>query len=65
MATQWRTQGGMAGLVWLGLDYGPLNTVQARLAFEPLPEQPVPTDSELFYQLQCIERAALASLNEK
>ncbi|KGJ19306.1 DUF1799 domain-containing protein [Paracoccus sanguinis] len=55
-ATQWRCAAGMAGLVWLGLDYAGVNVVLARgRVAEP---------DAVFADLQLMEDEALATFAE-
>lgn len=54
--TQWRVAAGMAGLIWLGLDYAGVNVVLTLLA----PDDP----AALFADLQIMEDAALAAFSE-
>ncbi|GAA0311729.1 MULTISPECIES: DUF1799 domain-containing protein [Rhodovulum] len=51
--TQWRLAAGLAGAVWLGLDYGAVDIV---LRHHHLP-------SGVFVDIQFMERAAMAVLN--
>lgn len=57
MRTQWIAEAGLTGLVYLGLNYPSLDTVQRHLG--------IPDSPDLFDQLQAIERGALAYLNAR
>lgn len=57
--TQWTVGVGMAGVLWVGLDYDRLETVM-RLRGIPRRER-----SRLFADVQIMERAALPVLNDK
>lgn len=64
MGTQWHTIAGPAGLLYQGLRYEVLDTVQRRLP--PIPQAPdAPDDATLFWQLQTLERHALEHLNQQ
>ncbi|ARE40914.1 hypothetical protein RGUI_2773 [Rhodovulum sp. P5] len=52
--TQWRAAAGLAGLIWLGLDYAGVDVVLRRRG---LPDS-------VFADLQVMETAALAALSE-
>lgn len=54
--TQWRAAVGLAGLVWLGLDYAAVDVVLRRLA----PENP----DTVFADIQVMEDAALEAFAE-
>lgn len=53
--TQWRAAVGMAGLVWLGLDYAAVDMVMRRMK--------APDDA--FEHIQIMEAAALQAFSEK
>lgn len=55
-ATQWRCAVGMAGLVWLGLDYAAVDVVLARGSFAD--------PDGVFADLQLMEDEALAAFGE-
>lgn len=55
-ATQWRAAVGMAGIVWLGLDYPAVDVVLARGAFSD--------PDAVFADLQLMEDEALATFAE-
>lgn len=61
MSTQWRTAVG-SQIIWLGLDYQALPTVEQRIGHHPQAIEPSP--EELFYQLRVLEHAALPLLNK-
>lgn len=54
--TQWRVAAGMAGMAWLGLDYGAVDVVLRRLKFAD--------PDALFVDLQLMEGEALSVLWE-
>lgn len=56
-STQWRVAAGMAGLLWLGLDYAAVDVVLRRLS--------VPEPDAVFADLQVMEDVALATLAEE
>lgn len=60
MRTQWRVVAGMGGLVYLGMDYGPL-----RGLLRPLGLWPRRDDPELLRQFQVMERAGRDELNKR
>lgn len=60
MRTQWRVVAGAGGLVYLGLDYGPL-----RLLMRPLGLWARRDDPDLLRQLQVMERAGRDELNQR
>ncbi|MDR5655429.1 DUF1799 domain-containing protein [Ruixingdingia sedimenti] len=52
--TQWRCAAGLAGLIWLGLDYGAVDVVMRRCGLA----------DEVFTDIQLIEQAALDVFSE-
>lgn len=60
MRTQWRVVAGMGGLVYLGMDYGPL-----RGLLRPLGLWARRDDAELLRQFQVMERAGRDELNKR
>lgn len=57
--TQWRVVLGMAGLLWIGLDYTACDVVARRLK---VPDEEV---AELWADLKVMEGAALPELNDR
>ncbi|TCT37425.1 DUF1799 domain-containing protein [Martelella mediterranea] len=53
VATQWRVAAGLAGLIWIGLDYNAVDVVLRRMSFS----------DPVFSDLQVMEASALAILN--
>lgn len=60
MRTQWRVVAGMGGLVYLGMDYGPLRGLMRPLGLWPRRDDP-----ELLRQFQVMERAGRDELNKR
>jgi len=59
LSTQWVVQLGMAGLVYLGLNYV---AVKSTVELELIPQEQWP---DLFHGLRVMERAALPLLNKR
>ena len=63
MSTQWRSAAvGLAGLLWIGLDYGPLTRVNEAVR-RTLPRNLRRRWATVFAQLQTLETAAIAARN--
>jgi hypothetical protein len=62
MATQWRVVAGMGGVMWVGLDYGPLRD-ELRCLRRSIPRQCRQPEAEVRSQLKVLEAAALNVFN--
>lgn len=64
MATQWRAVAGMGGVIWVGLDYGPLSA-ELRCLRRRIPRHCRQSEVTVREQLKLLEAAVLKVFNER